>query len=49
MKGLRIGDEEFKDGKWLGKASQLLSFPRTKRHNTNGSHQAADLIKDLLK
>ncbi|MBU0767607.1 MAG: hypothetical protein KJ687_00725 [Proteobacteria bacterium] len=49
MKGLRIGDEAFKAGKWLPQVSQLLSFPRTKRHNCNGSHQAAGMIKNLLK
>ncbi len=49
MKGLRIGDEEFKDGKWLKNVSQLLKLSRTKRHHRNGSHQAAGLIKNLLK
>jgi UDP:flavonoid glycosyltransferase YjiC (YdhE family) len=49
MEGLRIGDEEFRAGNWLGKVSQLLNVPRTKRYNRNGSHQAAGMIKDLLK
>jgi UDP:flavonoid glycosyltransferase YjiC (YdhE family) len=48
MTGLCIGDEEFKAGKWLSKVSQLLSFPKTQRHHRNGSHQAADLIRDIL-
>jgi hypothetical protein len=48
MTGLCIGDEEFKAGKWLSKVSQLLSFPKTRRHHRNGSHQAADLIRDIL-
>ena len=48
MAGLWIGDEEFKEGKWLSKVSQLLSFPRILRHNPNGSHQAADMIRDIL-
>ena len=48
MTGLCIGEEEFKTGKWLSKVSQLLSSPKTPRHNHNGSHQAADLIRDIL-
>jgi hypothetical protein len=48
MTGLRIGDEEFKAGKWLSKVSRLLSFPRIQRHNRNGSHQAAGMIRDIL-
>jgi len=48
MTGLCIGDEEFKAGKWLSKVSQLLSFSKTQRNNRNGSHQAADLIRDIL-
>ena len=49
MKGLCIGDEDFQAGKWLPKVSQLLNFPRTQRHNRNGSHQAANMIRDILK
>jgi len=48
MTGLCIGDEEFKAGKWLSKVSRLLSFPRIQRHNRNGSHQAAGMIRDIL-
>ena len=48
MTGFCIGDEEFKAGKWLSKVSQLLSFPKTQRHNRNGFHQVADLIRDIL-
>jgi len=48
MKGLRIGDEEFKAGNWLPKVSQLLNIPRTKQYNRNGSHQAAGMIRDIL-
>jgi UDP-N-acetylglucosamine:LPS N-acetylglucosamine transferase len=49
MKGICIGDEEFKAGNWLGKVTRLLNFSRTKRHNPNGSHQAAGMIRDILK
>lgn len=48
MKSLCIGDEEFKAGKWLPKVTRLLSFPRTQRHNRNGSHEAAGFIMDIL-
>jgi hypothetical protein len=48
MAGLCIGDEEFKAGKWLTKVSQLLSFPRILRIYPNGSHQAAEMIRDIL-
>jgi hypothetical protein len=48
MTGIRISDEEFKTGKWLGKVSRLLNFSRTQRHTRNGSHQAAGMIRDIL-
>jgi len=49
IKGLCVGIEDFQAGKWLRKASQLLDFNRTQRHNSNGSHQVAAMITDLLK
>jgi hypothetical protein len=48
MKGLCINDEDFQAGKWLSKVSRLLSSPRIQRHNRNGSHQVAEMIKDIL-
>ncbi|UCD31096.1 MAG: hypothetical protein JSV38_09775 [Desulfobacterales bacterium] len=49
IKGLSVGIEDFQAGKWLRKASQLLDFSRTQRHNSNGSHQVAAMITDFLK
>jgi hypothetical protein len=48
MKGVQIGDEEFKTGKWLSKISRLLNFSRIPRQDRNGSHQAAGMIRDIL-
>ena len=48
MKGLQIGDEEFKAGKWLPKVPRLLNFPRIPQHDCNGSLQAAGMIRDIL-
>jgi UDP:flavonoid glycosyltransferase YjiC (YdhE family) len=49
MKGICINEEEFQVGKWLPKVSRLLNFPRIPRHDRNGSHQVASMIKDILK
>jgi hypothetical protein len=49
MKGLCISIEDFKAGKWLRKIFQLLDLQRTQRYDRNGSHQAADIITDLMK
>jgi hypothetical protein len=48
MEGLCINDEDFQAGKWLPKVSRLLNFPRIQRHDHNGSHQVADMIRDIL-
>ena len=48
MKGLRIDDEEFKAGKWLPKVTRLLDIPRITRHDRNGAHQVAGMIRDIL-
>jgi hypothetical protein len=48
MKGLCITDEKFHSGKWLSKVSSLLGLPRIQRDNRNGSHQAADMIRDIV-
>jgi UDP:flavonoid glycosyltransferase YjiC (YdhE family) len=48
MKGLHIGDEEFKVGKWLPKVYRLLDLPRILRENRNASHQVASMIRDIL-
>ena len=49
INGLYVGIEDFQAGKWLRKISQLLDLNRTQRHNSNGSHQVAAMITDLLK
>ena len=48
MEGLCINDEDFYAGKWLSKASRLLNSPRIQRHECNGSHQVADMVRDIL-
>ncbi|MEJ2658994.1 MAG: hypothetical protein P8012_17695 [Desulfobacterales bacterium] len=48
MKGFPISNEDFQAGKWVPKISELLSFPRIQRHNCNGSHQVANMIRDIL-
>lgn len=48
MEGLCINDEDFQAGNWLPKVSRLLNFPRIQRQDRNGSHQVADMIRDIL-
>jgi UDP-N-acetylglucosamine:LPS N-acetylglucosamine transferase len=49
IEGLCVSIEDFQAGKWLQKASELLDLNRTQRNNSNGSHQVATMITDLLK
>ena len=49
IKGLCVGVEDFQAGKWLRQVSQLLALNQIQRQNSNGSHQVAAMIVDLLK
>ncbi len=48
MEGLCIGGEDFLAGKWLPMVPRILNLPRIQRRNRNGSHQVAEMIKDVL-
>jgi hypothetical protein len=48
IKGVHIGYQEFKTGKWLPKISRLLNYSRISRQDRNGSHQAARMVRDII-
>lgn len=49
MSGIEITSDEFTDGNWVEKLSQLLALPKLNgNHRINGAESVADFVMDVL-
>ena len=48
MRGMAIGESEFKEGDWIHRMDDLLALPRIERDTPNGADQIAGFISALL-
>ena len=48
MRGIEIGEPEFRAGAWVGRLPEMLALPRLPRPAVNGAAQAANFICRLV-
>jgi hypothetical protein len=48
MRGIEIGEPEFRAGAWVDRLPDMLALPRLPRPAVNGAAQAADFICRLV-
>jgi hypothetical protein len=48
MRGIEIGEPEFRAGAWVDRLPEMLALPRLPRPAVNGAAQAADFICRLV-